>query len=462
MKFFSLTGTLLLLFFSKEEDFIGFGTARACPQKTSTGAVPQSVREAKPPKASEPSPEAKPLIGKIIPKISKRSLVIKIAPRVAKEGHDVKESPVKDKEMHKVAIKVHNKQETLSSKAKQADEQISGGQTCTTSADITKKVEAASSESAVAQSFTSFHKRQRRRMGKGVGVSAGAGASSLEEPKTTLERNAAKAPLKKVRKKRKGRFLFGYKRKSSSDILDNNQPKIKKVHARARRVFYAYVPESLPPVVSNDLQIQGQNVTLSEISSLEQVDQGSNNSFATVTSGRSSRTIKTPKRFLNEEIIPFPKGSLATWLKSQQKEDGKPIHESDYDSNSQPVDTSGVDGSSGRSKTSSKPSPGASHIEIYKNLKKLTLKLAEKKRSQGYSQEDYTNQSDDLTAHVRKKRKPKLVMEELDSPGVVRKVALVMEADVESPKKIASEDVDNNGKDTLPFKKKNNEVSTDY
>lgn len=353
---------------------------------------------------------------------------------------------------------MHNKQEALSLKAKQADKQTSGGRSSI--ADKTSKAEvAASSESAVAPSFKSFHKRRRRRKVQGVGVSPEAGAEagvpSGEEPAVTLEQKAGKGSLKGVRRKRRGKFLFGYRRKPSAVIPDNNRPKIKK--ARARRVFYAYVPEPLPPVESNELQ--GQNVTQSNSSSsLEQVDQSSNNSFSTITSGRSSRTIKTPKRFLDEEIIPFPKGSLSTWLKSQQRDDGKPLQESDYDSISQPVDrdtTPGLDGSSGVSRISSKPSPGASHIEIYKNLKKLTLKLAEKKRSQGFNQDDYTHQSDDLIPHVRKRRRPKIMMEELDSPGVVRKVAVVVQADVESPKQIPSEDVGNNSKYKLLFFKKN-------
>ncbi|XP_017279835.1 histone-lysine N-methyltransferase 2B isoform X2 [Kryptolebias marmoratus] len=422
-----------------DEDFTGFGATRASPQKTPASVSQSSDGEV--PTASEPPPGAKPLIGKIIPKTLKQSLIRKIVPRVAKDGHDVK-----DKDMPKVVIKVHNKQDALPPKAKRADKQISGGQSSTTSADTTSIVEeAGSSGRAVSRSFTSFNKRRRRRrLNKGAGLSPEAGAEasapSGEEPAMTHERKAAKASLKSVRKKRRGRFLFGYKRKPPADVPDNNRPKIKRV--RARRVFYAYVPESLPPVESNELQIQGQNVTPSETrSGLEQVDQSSNNSFS--TSGRASRTIKTPKRFLNEEIIPFPKGSLSTWLKSQQRDDGRPLHESDYDGNSQPMDrdsTSGFDSSSGVSRISSKPSPGASHIEIYKNLKKLTLKLAEKKRSQGYGQEDYTHRSNDLAGHVRKRRRPKLMMEELDSPGVVRKVAVVVEADVETPKKTPPED----------------------
>lgn len=154
-------------------------------------------------------------------------------------------------------------------------------------------------------------------------------------------------------------------------------------------------------------------------------------------------------------MIPFPKGSLSTWLKSQQKEDGKPsasILESGYEGNSLQSDSDSrslFDSPSGMSRIS-KPSPGTSHLEFYKNLKKLTLKLAEKKKGPSDFQGDYAQDGDSLTSNVRKRRRPKLMMEELDSPGVVRKLAVVVNTDVEAPLQVSSEDGDKGNKIEAP------------
>ncbi|KAK5611023.1 hypothetical protein CRENBAI_023077 [Crenichthys baileyi] len=503
----------------EEEEFTGFGSSRVCPPKSKITASKRSVSQAKPPQVSDQVPEAKPLIGKIIPKTPKPALIGKIVPRVHKEGQDVKESPVKEKELPKVVIKVQDKG-ALTAKAKHAEKQTSARQSSTSSADIIGKageatlnqtatksvsdakphvkvsiisqavVDAEQAHRAVkrggemlensetsqakgsgklksgfqightqdsaqgsANSFTSFHEHQRMmRMVKGLGASPEAAAQTEQEVGRSLKAKAAETSVKRAHKRHRGRFLFGYRRKPSTDVSGNKRPKIGRV--RTRHVFYTYVPESLPSVESAEQQAPSMEPSEETKASSEQLSQGSNNTNTTVTSGRSSRVIKTPKRFLNEEIIPFPKGSLSTWLKSQQKDDTKPtlsLNESGYDGSSQPLDsfpTSVLDSSLLESKISSKPSPDASHVEIYKNLKKLTLKLAEKKKSQSGFQEDYTDQDDSLTFHHRKRRRPKIMMEEMDSPGVVRKVSVVVKAGVEIPEETPAEDMGNNNKDT--------------
>ena len=318
---------------------------------------------------------------------------------------------------------------------------------------------------AVALSFTTFHKRQRKRTAKGMGASpeagAEAGAQSGEEAAMPLECKASESSEKRVHKRHHRKSLFGYKRKPSTGVPGIKYPKLGRV--RTRRVFYTYEPEPLPPTAvqdGNEPQIQGQNPAPSEeepSSISEQEHQSSNNnSSTTVTSGRSSRVIKTPKRFLDEEMIPFPKGSLSTWLKTKQRDDGKSgasLNESGYSGNSQPLDIDSMSefySPSGVPKISSGQSPGASHVEIYKNLKKLTLKLAAKKKGQSNFQED-THHGDSLTSHIRKRRRPKLMMEELDTPGVIRKLAVVVNADVESSSRIKSEDSGNNRKSYFVF-----------
>ncbi|XP_056255061.1 histone-lysine N-methyltransferase 2B isoform X2 [Seriola aureovittata] len=306
---------------------------------------------------------------------------------------------------------------------------------------------------AVALSFTSFHKRQKKRMAKGMGASpeagAEAGAQSGEEAAMPLECKAEVSSEKRTNK-RPRRSLFGHRRKAKPTI---RRPKLGRT--RTRRVFYTYITEPVPAAPTqdgNEQQLQGQNITPSEgepSSFSEQVQQSSNSSTP-VMSARSSRVIKAPKRFLDEEMIPFPKGPLSTWLKSQQREDGKASAshpELGYDGNSLQSDSdslSAFDSPSAVPKFSSKPSPGTSHLEIYKNLKKLTLKLAEKKKGQPDTQGDYTHHGDGLTSHVRKRRRSKLMMEEMESPGVVRKLAVVVNADVEAPSHMPFEDIGNN------------------
>lgn len=452
----------------------------------------RSVSQAKPPQASDPVLEAKPLVGKIIPKTPKPSLIGKIVPRISKEGPDVEGSPTRDKELPKVVIKVHNK----GRKAKHVEKQTSAGegtlkQRATKPGSDAKPHETESSVSepvgdeehshkmdpaegevladsemsqaegceklksgfqmgrGAAISLTSFHKRQRMmRMVKGLGSSPEAAAQSEKEAGILLQSKAAETSVKRAHRRHRGRFLFGYRRKQSTDVSVNKRPKIGRV--RTRHVFYTYVPEPLPAV--DGAEPQGQSMEPSEDETkLSQ----SSNSCTTVTSGRSSRIIKTPKRFLNEEIIPFPKGSLSTWLKSQQKDDTKSslsLNESGYDGSSQSLDSypkSVLDSSLLESRISSKPSSGASHVELYKNLKKLTLKLAEKKKSQSSFQEDHGDHEGGLTFPNRKRRRPKIMMEEMDSPGVVRKVSVVVKAGVEIPEETPAEDMENNSESPI-------------
>ncbi|XP_035536779.1 histone-lysine N-methyltransferase 2B isoform X3 [Morone saxatilis] len=495
----------------EEEDFTGFGTTRVRPQKKSVTLLDSSLlSQAKSPQASDHSLGAKPLIGKIIPRTPKPSIIGKIVPRVPKEGQDVKDRPVKDKDIPKVVVKLHDKQVALPAKTKHADGQASGrqsstrsadsgsmqNQTAATSAGSTKQDKLVSAlaavkgagkaskvkeqgevsedpdtdrsqpqravkrlkgfrignsrrtSQAIALSITSFHKRQRKRLAKNMGTSpeagAEAGAQSGEEAAMPFECKSV-GSSEKTAQKRPRKRLFGHRRKQTGGVPIVNRPKIRR--NRTRRVFYTYVPEPIPSTTT----LQGQNVTPSEgeTSSFSEVQQSANNSSTLVMSARSSRVIKVPKRFLDEEMIPFPKGSLSTWRKNQQREDGKPSpsrQESSYDDISLQSDSdymSVFDSPSAGTKFSSKPSPTTSHLEIYKNLKKLTLKVAEKKKGQPDTQGDYIHPGDGLTSHV-KRRRSKLMMEEMDSPGVVRKLAVVVNTDVEALSRMPLEDTGNN------------------
>ncbi|XP_029920057.1 histone-lysine N-methyltransferase 2B isoform X2 [Myripristis murdjan] len=295
---------------------------------------------------------------------------------------------------------------------------------------------------AVSLSLESFNKQQRRRTTKDMGASpeagAEAGAQSGQEAAMPLEGKAGESSQKKSPRKCQRKSLYGYRRKPPSQNLGVfSRPKITRVHTR--RVFYTYVPEFVPETQKQDgeqQQSQGQNVTLSAdqpSSSSEQVQPCSNQSSLPVVSARSSRVIKAPKRFLDEEMIAFPKGSPSTWL-SQLKEEGKQspsCNESSYVASSLHSDSDSsslVSSPSAARKSSSKLSPSSSHLEVYKNLKRLTSKLAEKKKGQSKAQGDITGDGSSLMPSVRKRLRSKIMMEEMDSPGVVRKLAVLVNA----------------------------------
>lgn len=487
--------------FPQDEDFTGFGTARVCPQKTVPNS--SSFSHVKPPQASDQPSGTKPLIGKIIPKSPKGTLIGKIVPRLPREGQTCKESQLKVSDEHKEGLEQYGKQAAPNLKAQQANKDASGrkndsmtkaggsgcmkNQTAATSDEGTKqdklagaltagkgkekaskvRVEDGVSEDkgqvlpdksmkrtrgfrpghsrrtsqAVTLSFTSFHRRRRKKMAKDMGASpeigAEAGAQSGPEAAMPLEGKSINSSEKRPYKRHQRKSLFGYRRKPQQNIKTLRSPKTCK---RVTHTFYTYEPNPIP-----DAQ--------SQVTSEEQNVPSFEDDPNSKTSARSSRIIKTPKRFLDEGMIPFPKGHLSTWLKTQQREEEKPSvlsHESgdgkSLESDRDPL--SNVESPPVLSKFSPQPNPATSHVEIYKNLKKLTLKLAEKKK------ENLGTPGDDaqvtgLTSQVRKRRRSKLVMEEMDSPGVVRKLAVVVNNDMTEPSCAPPEDTANSSKSCL-------------
>lgn len=317
---------------------------------------------------------------------------------------------------------------------------------------------------AAALLFKSLQKRRKKSMVKSTVASPEAGAESGarygEEVAIPYEHKVHETIAKRTHRRTR-RSLFGHRRKPPKQDPDIKRPKLGR--NRTKRVFYTYVAEpnsASETADGNEQQPQSHNITplAGELSSFSELAEQSSNSSAATPSGRSSRVIKVPKRFLDEEIIPFPKGSLTTWLKSQVREEEKPgpsCHESSYGENFLQSESDAVcvgEGNSAAQKFSTKPSSGRSHVEIYKNLKKLTLKLAEKKRSQSDIQGD---QSDDgssfSTTHVKRRRRSTLTMEEMDSPGVVRKLAVMVNTGAETPSLVASGDTENNSKKRFLF-----------
>lgn len=502
------------MYFLQEEEFTGFGTTRIRSRKTSLSLL----RQTESPRAPDHTQGAIPLIGKIIPKTPKPALIGKIVPKdspvkdnkipkgVNKLQGNQQALTTKARHTNEKALAIQagiRSTDSIEKTGKSAySSNSSQSQTSLTPAGSSKLEKLVDSlaevkdagktprvqeqggvsgdcdtdhsrlqrsmkrirgfqigntkgtSQGVALSVTSFHKQQRKRMAKAMVASpeagAEAGVESGEEAAMPPGHKAKDSTVKKVyRRQRKS--LFGHRRKPSKTDTLIKHPKLGRI--RSKRVFYTYVVDSLSATQTPDGKeqpLQGHNIT----ASVSEPSQDSCINSTSVTSARSSRIIKVPKRFLDEEIIPFPKGSLSTWLKSQTKEDGKlsPCHESssvDHSLHSDSDSVSMVDNQSAMKNFSSKSSRATSHLEIYKNLKKLTLKLAEKKRGRPIVEADHSHEGDGLTPRVKKRRRSKIMMEEMDAPGVVRKLAVVVNTDVEKPSDVPMAVIDKNSKNFL-------------
>ncbi|XP_035650950.1 histone-lysine N-methyltransferase 2B-like isoform X1 [Oncorhynchus keta] len=285
--------------------------------------------------------------------------------------------------------------------------------------------------------------QQRRRVSKGTGESLEAGAGMEQNPAMSLER---KKPAQFKRKS-----IFGHRRKPGNvERLSTPESVVKRF--RRKFVFYTYVPEYLPDPVKqegNEQQPQGESTRTEgePLLSPGELEQGASSNFSSpVVSARSSRVIKAPKRFLNDEIISWPRSSLKKNSQGKVKEEDSMSlsFNDDIDHLSRTPGQNEfkpkVSGSTGKktlqtslsSTLSVKDptlSPGSSHLEVYERLKKLTLSLAQKKKGLGAAEgetaeEEEAQEDRSLTSPVRKRGRSKLKMEDLNSPGVVRKLAV--------------------------------------
>lgn len=485
-------------YFLQEEEFTGFGARRGRPPKS-------SLRQTKTQEAPDETEGAKPLLGKIISKTPKPALIGKIVPRAAKESpvkdKELPKGMIKLRSNQQMptakdeqALDILRRTRLRSFAEKAVTSEDPGSVQSQTSVSLTgyskrdktvvplteikdrqtSKIQAqgkpgskdanvdqsqlqrtvkrtrgfrfgntkcASQE--VALTCTSIHKQQRKRLAKGMVASpeAGAEAGSQTGPEAAMPSECKdKDSPEKRRRRRRRKSLYGHRQKSLKNDSLISLPKLKR--NRIKRVFYTYVMEPIPTTVTSDgMNEQSQQSQIMNPSVSEPGQE--NSSGSTPLSARSSRVIKVPKRFLDEEIIPFPKGCLSTWLKSQTKEDEKPSPshpESSYGDSCQQLESIHLIDNQPRGNISSNLT---SHVELYKNLKKLTLKVAEKKKGQPTGEGDHLFDSDCSMAHVKKRRKSKITMEETDTPGVVRKLSVVVNSNVEKPSDELIADKDN-------------------
>lgn len=498
---------MYLFYFLQEEEFTGFGARRGRPPKT-------LLRQTKTQQAPDQTEGAKSLIGKVITKTPKPTVLGKSVPRASKESpardREMPKGMIKLRSNQQMAtakderaldILRRTRLRGLTEKAVTSED--SGSVQSQTSVSLTgyskrdkmviplteikdvrqtskiqaqgkplsKDVNADLSQpqravkrtrgfrfgntkcgsQEVALTCTSVHKQQRKRLAKGMVASpeagAEAGSQTGQEAAIPFECKAKDSPVKRRRRRRR-KSLYGHRQKSLKTESLISLPKLKR--NRIKRVFYTYVVEpSSTTVVSdgvNESPQQSQNMNPSVSESGQE-----NSSSSTPLSARSSRVIKVPKRFLDEEIIPFPKGSLSTWLKSQTKEDEKPSPshlECSYGDSCQQLESIQLIANQSRESISSNLT---SHVELYKNLKKLTLKVAEKKKGQPSGDGDRLLDSDFSIAHVKQRRKSKITMEETDTPGVVRKLSVVVNSNVEKPSDEFPAEKDHSKNDFLAY-----------
>ncbi|XP_031442575.1 histone-lysine N-methyltransferase 2B isoform X3 [Clupea harengus] len=296
---------------------------------------------------------------------------------------------------------------------------------------------------------------KQRRVSKGAEGSpeegAEAGRESGHEPSDQpaassggqMRRRAAHYKFKKRR------ASFGHQRKPGMPTTDKS-PETPGKHRKPRQRMVCYTYEPMESLNSENQKEQQEEESHAQANT-ELTPAECTQSVTPVVSGRSSRVIKTPKRFLDDErmshLLPkraLKKNGIGTSQspdveskppatkpvrhrrKSQDHEDAK--GEGDADRFQEDNSTSDAPRSKG-----SVLSPGAGNLKFYERLKKLTTTLAQKKvqrtlagaagDQQGETGGD-TKAGEDSPGPVRKRRKSKLTIEDIQSPGVVRKLAV--------------------------------------
>ena len=232
------------------------------------------------------------------------------------------------------------------------------------------------------QSQAPTKRRRKKKVDLDIGASPEGEALSGQAAPTLSQGIAEDSPKKKPLFRKIRKSLFGRRQHKHGKAAQ------KLSGIKIKRVFYTYVPELVPAAPATPAALQ------QEEESQPLQGQSSSNSAAPVVSARSSRVIKAPKRLLEEEDA-VPKRSL---LKSGSM-----------------LEAGG-----------SAQSPNSSHLEVYKNLKKLTSKLAEKKKGPSSAKGEDLCAGPGSTPPVRKRRRSKIKMEEVDTPGVVRKLAVLL------------------------------------
>lgn len=293
---------------------------------------------------------------------------------------------------------------------------------------------------------------KQRRISKGAEGSPEEGAEAEWESGHEPSDQPATLSGDPVRRRRthfkfkKRRSLFSMRRKPSVQKTEGSLDSSVK-HHKPRQKMVGYVYE---PVVSsnseNQMGQQGEEPCAPASTELDSTDGTS--TVMPVVSGRSSRVIKTPKRFLDDERMSHlaPKSSLkkkgmgsATLDYDTPKSVGHKRRSQHHEDEGHATVKFQEDHSTSdapRSKSDQALSPEEGKLKFYERLKKLTATLSQKRAQraggtpvihQGEGEaEGEVQDSEETQGPVRKRRRrrSKLTMEDIQSPGVVRKLAV--------------------------------------
>lgn len=298
---------------------------------------------------------------------------------------------------------------------------------------------------------------KQRRISKGAEGSPEEGAEAGRESGHEPSDQPAASSGDPVRRRRthfkfkKRRGLFNKRRKPGVQKAERSPDSPVKHHKpRQRMVGYVY-----EPVISlsseNQLGQQGEETCTPENTELASTD--ATPSATPVVSGRSSRVIKTPKRFLDDERMAHlaPRNPLKKNGIGSATPDQDTPRSAGYKRRSQHHEGEGhatvrfqEDHSTSdapRSKNDQALSPEEGKVKFYERLKKLTATLAQKREQRGASgipgvqqgEEEAQEEAQDLEetqgpVRKRRRRRSKLTMEDIQSPGVVRKLAVHLNA----------------------------------
>ncbi|XP_028819501.1 uncharacterized protein kmt2ba isoform X2 [Denticeps clupeoides] len=318
----------------------------------------------------------------------------------------------------------------------------------------TKNVLASKQGVAVSPKPVGRQRRTLRDTGASPEAAAEGGVEAGQEPAVPSQEGTSTDPSLQTNKRSLNFKMkcqhpsIGYRRRPI-DEKHTHLPGRPVQHRRARRKMVFYSIESDGPAPSSSINLHHGDGT-----------------DKPVVSARSSRVIKTPKRFMDDERM----SHLTSAKKALQNKTSKD-HQEDYVSTSDGMNSSRMQSldvdqkpfgqkASGNkrglpeleqtidegdgfgtadstfSDTQEKQlvlSQSSSHLQIYENLKKLTSNLAQKRVQKVSSGESFdptvetekgTDDTGDSEGPVKKRRRSKLKVEEIPSPGVLRKLAV--------------------------------------
>ncbi|KAL6461209.1 hypothetical protein MHYP_G00311750 [Metynnis hypsauchen] len=305
---------------------------------------------------------------------------------------------------------------------------------------------------------------KRRKIPKAMRDSLEVGTEAGPEDAVTpddalLRENSSHSPKKSPTVVKRRKSLFGYRRTPEQELMrkmreSQLQGEGKIPRKRRRLVCYAYEVMDSPLREDQQQELPGQAQDAG-VASQQGLAEGG------VVSARPSRVIKVPKRFMDDEgmsglpvkkpaqteILPNESGTELEQVDVQQSQELKrrqkraKLHDiSDDDGNFVGKAKSQGRKPRGLSELSDSPRKkvgrvayDSTHLKIYERLKKLTASLAQRRQKRMASYKDDgvklegelqgTEESSSFR-DVGSQRNSDLKIEEVNSPGVVRKLAV--------------------------------------